>query len=107
MIGEQQIFEEALASLNRGRAVRRRCVLYTGCALFAVLIAIRLFELSGDLLIAFMIASSGVKRPRWMGGNERRYTSDDTASAHLGRGARRSLGTWRIIAGAMFKIVGL
>ena len=59
-------------------------------------IGIALFFL-GVLLIV-----STLKTPTWLGGPERRYTSDDTANAMLRRSSRRSLGMYLAAIGAMF-----
>lgn len=61
----------------------------------------------------WMLAAGGVlivstfKRPSWLGGPERRYMSEDSATAILGRASRRSLAGYLMLGGGLFWLVGL
>ena len=55
---------------------------------------------------AVLIVST-IKRPTWLGGPERRYMSEDSATAIIGRASRRSLAGYLILGGGMFWMVGL
>ena len=59
------------------------------------------------ILAGIIIAISTLKRPTWLGGRARRYTSDDTANAMLGRASRRSLAGYLIFAGTMMALLGI
>ena len=52
--------------------------------------------------LGVLIFLSTLKRPKWLGGPERRYTADDTANAMLRRSSRRSLGMYLAGIGAIF-----
>lgn len=58
----------------------------------------------GILLVCLgvLMFVSTFKRPVWLGGPERRYTSDDTATAMLKRSSRRSMGMYLAGIGAIF-----
>tara|TARA_B100001113_G_C20852735_1_gene510364 strand:- start:101 stop:301 length:201 start_codon:yes stop_codon:yes gene_type:complete len=60
-----------------------------------------LFAVGGVLII------STFKRPTWLGGPERRYMSEDSANAIIGRASRRSLAGYLILGGGLFWLVGL
>ncbi|MEM7099025.1 MAG: hypothetical protein AAF541_12260 [Pseudomonadota bacterium] len=52
--------------------------------------------------LGLVLFISTLKRPTWLGGPKRRYTSDDTVNAMLRRSSRRSLGMYLAGIGAIF-----
>ena len=54
------------------------------------------------VLVGVVLFVSTLKRPTWLGGRARRYTSEETVSAMVGRSSRRSLGMYMIGIGAIF-----
>jgi len=59
------------------------------------------------ILLGVILAITTIKRPSWLGGPTRRYTSEDTANAMLTRASRRSLAGYLIFGGVMMALVGI
>lgn len=57
--------------------------------------------------VGAVLIVSTIKRPVWLGGPERRYMSEDSATAILGRASRRSLAGYLMLGGGLFWLVGL
>lgn len=58
------------------------------------------------VLIGIVLILWTVKRPVWLGGPERRYTSEETTHAAVARAQKRTIGLWLIIGGAFAALLG-
>ncbi len=58
----------------------------------------------GAVILVFGIGLllSTVKRPMWLGGQRRRKTSEDTATAAMNRATKRTGAIWAILIGGIF-----
>ena len=54
------------------------------------------------IVVSVLLFVSTLKRPVFLGGPVRRYTSDDSAQAMLRRASRRSLSLWMMLGGVIF-----
>ena len=57
---KREIAREVLASLERGKAVRRRVVLWSVFGLVALLVALAALEISGHFVIAVTVATASI-----------------------------------------------
>jgi hypothetical protein len=59
------------------------------------------------ILAGLLLFTTTLKRPTWLGGNERRYTSEESTYAAVARAQKRTISMWLIIGGAFSAIVGV
>ena len=59
------------------------------------------------ILIGSILFISTLKRPTWLGGNERRYTSEESTYAETSRAQKRTISMWLVIGGCFSAIVGV
>jgi hypothetical protein len=59
------------------------------------------------MLAGLLLFTTTLKRPTWLGGNERRYTSEESSYAAIVRAQKRTISMWLVMGGAFSALLGV
>jgi hypothetical protein len=59
------------------------------------------------MLAGLLLFTTTLKRPTWLGGNERQYTSEESSYAAIVRAQKRTISMWLVMGGAFSALLGV